>query len=159
MQKMLIAAALFSLSAAVAQAAPPSVLTPIEAHVRALVLHAQPRATFATAPNILIGQYRTENHTYQPHDAAGRRLPSVTQLGPLPHGGFYLQLNVAKAQGQAAMQSVRPSKARPWTTVISTYPLKTGKQMIVMTWEATSGAPRALPGQLRAALLHYAATK
>jgi hypothetical protein len=138
-----------------AQAASPSVLTPqFEHQVRALVHKTQPRATFATAPDILIGQYRTENQEFQTRGPDGSRLPPVIELGPLA-GGFYLQLDAEKSAGQGTVQYTAPSKNQPWTTVVSTYPVAHTGQTIIMTWEAASGAPPHLFSQLRGALLHY----
>jgi hypothetical protein len=155
MKSVFVVAALLLVPLAV-QAEPKSVLAPVEGLVRAVVHHAQPTASFATGPDIFLAQYHTANHVYQPRDAGGHPMPPQVQLGPRPDGGFYLQLDIAKAEGTDAVQTTPASKEQPWTTVISTY-LLPDKKMIVMTWEATHGAPRGLAAHIRAVLLHYAA--
>ncbi len=135
------------------QALPRPALAPVETPIRALVLRAQPRATFGSAPDLFYGQYRTENHVFQTRAGVRLRQPPVVELGPLPRG-FYLQLEVTPGT-VAGTQTTPPGPTHPWTTVTSTYPLTPAGRMIVMTWEATPGSPRGLAGRIRSVLLRY----
>ena len=144
-----------ALSAAGTQAAPPSVLAPVAARVKAVVRQAQPRTSFGSYRDILIGQYRTTNYLIHQPGAEGRKLPPYQELGPMP-GGFYLQLAVGRSGGDTAVRTTQPTNEKPWTTVTSFYPLSRGRT-IVMTWEAAPGAPRGVAARVSRVLSSYAA--
>lgn len=125
-----------------AQSSPQSLLAPVVPRVKAVVTQAQPRASFALGPNILIGQYHAANTLIHPHDPAGRELPPYLELAP-HHGGFLLQIAAISGPVPAQTQTTPPTKERPWATVTSFYRAPDGRTL-VMTWEAAPGAPQGL---------------
>jgi hypothetical protein len=140
-----------------AQTTPKPILPPVEAQIKALVLHAQPQASFGSGTEIFYGQYRTANHVFQTREQSRRHQMPLVELGPLQRG-FYLQLEVIPGKGAAAVTTTPPGSTHPWTTVTSLYPLPSGDKMISMTWEAAHGAPSGLTSKIQSLLKRYVAT-
>ena len=140
---------------AVAETPPQDLLAPVVPQVKAVVRKAQPRASFALGPEMLIGQFHAANTLIHPHDQAGHELPSYLELGP-HRGGFLLQISVTNTPTTTHTQVTPTTRERPWTTVTSFYPVSDGRTL-VMTWEAAPGAPHGLGLKVGQVLSSYVA--